>query len=307
MWLQKSKQTSWLIGLLIGVSIVFQSCMKNDEDIYDFNTILVQDVETIQTYLDTNGIDAEIDSETGVFHNIEEEGSGYKTVINAELEVHIEGHTLEGVEFTNTFDGSPITVILGQAENPPGVTSGLLLGLIGLHEGDSVTIYSPSPWGYQNQGYQNVPPNSILVYTAKLIKIRTLEEDYADIDEYISKRNWVASVEPEYGIRYVVHKPGDQNKDADYGDDISVDYQGELLDSTVFDSSAGKQPLSFSIGSGSLIVGFEAGVSQLYELDSATLLIPSVYAYGKSGSGAIPPDTPILFGVDVVSVTKSSQ
>ncbi|MCK5103578.1 MAG: FKBP-type peptidyl-prolyl cis-trans isomerase [Cyclobacteriaceae bacterium] len=137
---------------------------------------------------------------------------------------------------------------------------------------------------------------------------KVLEEDLVKIDQYISDKNWTASIEPEFKIRYVIHKPGDQNVKAEVGDSLTVDYQGELLDGTIFDSSAGRGPLEFVLGNGSLIVGFEAGVSQLHEMDSATILIPSVYAYGNSGAGtAIPPNAPIIFGLDVLSVKKSGQ
>lgn len=133
---------------------------------------------------------------------------------------------------------------------------------------------------------------------------KSFEEDLAKIDQYISDKNWTASIEPEFKIRYVIHKPGDQNVKVEVGDSLTVDYQGELLDGTIFDSSVGKSPLEFILGNGSLIIGFEAGVSQLHEKDSATILIPSIYAYGNSGSGPIPPNAPIIFGIDVLSVIK---
>ncbi|MCG8310538.1 MAG: FKBP-type peptidyl-prolyl cis-trans isomerase [Cytophagales bacterium] len=297
---RKFEVRGWFYLAAIGTCILLQSCLNGDEDFYDFNAILVEDVGTIKAHLSANGIDAEMDS-TGVFYDINRYGSGYKVVLNADLEVHFRGSTLDGVEFINTFDGASQTVSLGQGNSMTEVTSGLLIGLLGRNEGDSVTIYSPSPWGFQDDAYKNVPPNSILVYNVKIIEIKTLEEDLDDIDEYIANNNWTASVEENYGIRYVVHKNGDQNVTADFGDNVTVAYQGELLDGTVFDTGN----LQTELGNGSLIVGFEAGVSQLHLEDSATILIPSVYAYGKAGSGsAIQPNTPILFGIDVLKVTK---
>lgn len=308
MWLQKVGMKGRQFFMLLGVIVVLQSCMKNDEDPYDGFAILQQDIQTIQTYLDANGIDAEMDSSTGVFFEIHKNGSGYKTVINADVEIQFEGETLDGEQFANTSSSGPVIVSLGPENSISGITDGLLIGLIGAKEGDSLTIYAPSPFGYKNQSYLNVPPNSILVYHSKLYKIENLEEDYADIDEYVTENNWTASIEPEYGIRYVVHKPGDQDVKAEYGDGISVHYQGELFNRTVFDSSVGKSPLDFTLGSSSLISGFEAGVSQLHEQDSATILIPSVYAYGKSGSGTIiPANTALRFGLDVQSITKPVQ
>ncbi len=306
MKLQKVGMKGRQLFILIGVIFILQGCMKNDPDVYDGVAILQQDIQTIKTYLDANGIDAKMDSSSGVFYNINENGSGFKTVLNADIEINFKGATFDGAEFVNTIGDGPASVSLGPDNTLAGITDGLLIALIGLNEGDSVTIYVPSPWGYQNDAYQNVLPNSILVYNVRLIKIENLEEDYASIDAFVVENNWTASIEPEYGIRYIVHRTGDQDVKAENGDDISVHYQGELFDGTIFDSSVGKSPLDFTLGSGSLIVGFEAGASQLHDKDSATILIPPVYGYGKNGSGnVIPGNTPLRFGLDVLNITKN--
>lgn len=136
---------------------------------------------------------------------------------------------------------------------------------------------------------------------------KILEEDFVKIDQYISDKGWDASIDSLSGIRYVIHVEGDPNIKAEYLDTISLHYQGELLDGTQFDSSIGKDPLKFVLGSGSLIPGFEAGVAQLHEMDSATILIPSGYAYGNVAKGSIPANSPLVFGLDVLSIGKSGQ
>ena len=63
MWLQKVMKGSWLLFSLVALGVVLQSCMKKDgEDLYDFYGILTQDIQTIQAFLDANGIDAEMDT-----------------------------------------------------------------------------------------------------------------------------------------------------------------------------------------------------------------------------------------------------
>lgn len=64
------------------------------------------------------------------------------------------------------------------------------------------------------------------------------------------------------------------------GDTVKVHYTGKLNDGTVFDSSAGGDPLEFTIGSGQLIPGFEAAVTGMSEGEKTTALIPSDQAYG---------------------------
>ena len=45
------------------------------------------------------------------------------------------------------------------------------------------------------------------------------------------------------------------------GDTVQVHYKGTLLDGTVFDSSEGREPLQFQLGSGMVIQGFDDGIS----------------------------------------------
>jgi peptidylprolyl isomerase len=67
---------------------------------------------------------------------------------------------------------------------------------------------------------------------------------------------------------------------ATVGDTAKVDYTGKLADGTVFDSSVGKTPLEFSLGSGQVIKGFEAAVLGMTVGQSKTVAIPPQDAYG---------------------------
>ncbi|MEX2400731.1 MAG: peptidylprolyl isomerase [Rhodothermales bacterium] len=68
--------------------------------------------------------------------------------------------------------------------------------------------------------------------------------------------------------------------EAKKGDKVSVHYTGKLEDDTVFDSSTGGDPLSFEIGSGQIIPGFEKGVIGMAPGDSKTVDIAPEQAYG---------------------------
>jgi peptidylprolyl isomerase len=64
------------------------------------------------------------------------------------------------------------------------------------------------------------------------------------------------------------------------GDTVKVHYTGKLDDGTVFDSSAGRDPLEFKIGEGRLIPDFEQAVVGMNPGESKTIQIPSGNAYG---------------------------
>jgi peptidylprolyl isomerase len=66
------------------------------------------------------------------------------------------------------------------------------------------------------------------------------------------------------------------------GDTVKVHYHGRLTDGTTFDSSEGRTPLEFEIGSGMVIKGFDDGVTGMTVGEKKTIEIPAAEAYGES-------------------------
>ncbi|TDH26497.1 peptidylprolyl isomerase [Segetibacter sp. 3557_3] len=64
------------------------------------------------------------------------------------------------------------------------------------------------------------------------------------------------------------------------GDTVKVHYHGKLTDGTTFDSSEGREPLEFEVGSGAVIAGFDNGVTGMAVGDKKTIHIPVDEAYG---------------------------
>jgi FKBP-type peptidyl-prolyl cis-trans isomerase len=90
---------------------------------------------------------------------------------------------------------------------------------------------------------------------------------------------------------------------AETGDTVTVHYIGAFLDGTVFDSSYNRgTPYTFQLGAGQVIRGFDQGVVGMRVGGKRHLVIPSSLAYGSQGSGSIPPNTPIQFQVELVSI-----
>jgi peptidylprolyl isomerase len=65
------------------------------------------------------------------------------------------------------------------------------------------------------------------------------------------------------------------------GDTIKIHYTGKLQDGTEFDSSAGSEPLEFTVGEGQIIPGFENAVMGMVVGDAKTVTVPSDQAYGS--------------------------
>ena len=89
------------------------------------------------------------------------------------------------------------------------------------------------------------------------------------------------------------------------GDTVQVHYTGTLGDGTVFDSSAGRTPLEFTVGSGQVIKGFDEGVAGMNPGEKKTIDIPMEDGYGPSNEEMIftldrtdiPTDIPLEMGM----------
>ncbi|GAB3937938.1 FKBP-type peptidyl-prolyl cis-trans isomerase [Larkinella terrae] len=71
------------------------------------------------------------------------------------------------------------------------------------------------------------------------------------------------------------------------GDTVQVHYTGRKNDGTVFDSSSGRSPLQFQVGSGMVIRGFDEGVKGMEVGEAKTVRIPVEDAYGPSSQDMI--------------------
>lgn len=71
------------------------------------------------------------------------------------------------------------------------------------------------------------------------------------------------------------------------GDTVIVHYTGTLADGSTFDSSEGRDPLSFTLGEGTVIPGFESAVADLEVGSTATVTIPADQAYGEHNAEAV--------------------
>lgn len=112
------------------------------------------------------------------------------------------------------------------------------------------------------------------------------------------------------GLKYQITTPGD-GATIRNGDTAFMHYTGWLFDEaapdnkgTQFDSSLDRgQPLDFTLGSGRVIEGWDEGIVGMKVGEKRTLIIPPELGYGSRGApGAIPPNTTILFDIELVNI-----
>ena len=92
------------------------------------------------------------------------------------------------------------------------------------------------------------------------------------------------------------------------GDTITVHYVGTFLDGKVFDSSLDRNtPFSFTLGVGQVIRGWDEGFSGMRVGGKRLLIVAPDYGYGDQGVGAIPPNSTLIFEVELLNVEKPTS
>ncbi len=102
------------------------------------------------------------------------------------------------------------------------------------------------------------------------------------------------------GLQYKVITMGDGAKPA-ATDTVKVHYRGTLLDGTEFDSSyARNEPISFALNR--VIAGWTEGVQLMPIGSKFTFYIAPELAYGEAGGGPIPPNSTLVFEVELLDI-----
>ncbi|XP_077301220.1 peptidyl-prolyl cis-trans isomerase FKBP2 [Arctopsyche grandis] len=93
------------------------------------------------------------------------------------------------------------------------------------------------------------------------------------------------------------------------GDMLHMHYTGTLTDGTEFDSSLPRnQPLTFTLGSGQVIKGWDQGLMGMCEGEKRKLIIPPDLGYGANGAPPkIPGDATLKFVVELVKIERKNE
>jgi peptidylprolyl isomerase len=118
------------------------------------------------------------------------------------------------------------------------------------------------------------------------------------------------------GLKIVEVKSMTEAQTAQSGDLVWVHYTGKLANGTVFDSSFNRrdpqgefEPISFRLGQGKVIKGWDEGIAGMKVGEKRTLTIPPDLAYGAQGTpdGSIPPNSTLTFDVELVGIYRESK
>ena len=201
----------------------------------------------------------------------------------------------------------------------PSFPGDLYEGFAMMHKGDSISLIMNADSVFRKQFHapiipEFVTPGAMLRWEVKMKDIMTEEEFNARqtakeeaafaeaqqvLDAFIAE-NGIEANPTESGLVYVCTKPG-KGEQPQAGQNVKVHYTGKLLDGTVFDSSVERgEPISFPLGSGYVIPGWDEGIALMRKGETGVLYIPARLAYGGRNAGPIPPYSNLIFEVELV-------
>lgn len=256
---------------------------------------------------------------SGIMYKIVEKGSGPQAKIGQFLQVH----------FTQTIGDS----VLGTSKG--GVPEFAKVDSVGaiynaaevfrfLSKGDSVVVVqevdtlmkqNPMLPPFLKKGgklYLYLKVVDILENEQQVNEIREKEmagqkdRDQAFVDEYIKKNNIKAEKLP--GGTYVKVDDAGQGAKADSGKFVSVRYRGKVMATgKEFETNMepGKDPITFPLGAGQVIKGWDEGLKSFAAGGKGVLYIPGASAYGpRPGPGGTPNEA-LMFDVEMVSIADT--
>ena len=169
-------------------------------------------------------------------------------------------------------------------------------GIVGMKAGGQRAIVVPSNLAYGPQGMGPIPPNTSIKVLIELVSTKeAVVAKMWDVDSTLFKVT--AS-----GLKYAIIQEGEgelvgKEKQA------TVHYSGFLLDGTKFDSSVERdEPFTFVAGVGQVIPGWDEGVQLMKKGSKARFIVPANLAYGDRDLGKIPPNSTLIFDVEVLDV-----
>ena len=146
--------------------------------------------------------------------------------------------------------------------------------------------------------------NLLLSHSILNFENKTLN-DSSSLEVFLQK-NKITVEQTKEGIFYTIDKDGsgDLPRTGDY---LKINYIGKLLDGKVFDKSEALEPFVFQLGYRQVLPCWDLMLSRFKIGSKVTLYVPSDLAYGKSGTENIPPDAPLIFEIEIVSVLNTAE
>jgi|GEM_PF-302284 len=276
----------------------FTAC-NNDSD----NPEPFDDEGAIQAFLTVNNIAATKSDEWDVYYIELEAGTGDEVELNSIVDIDYE-LSLANENNTALFSDSNYAFV----PEVRSIMEGVARGALTMKEGGksyfvipSAYAYGPSSGELPNGAF--VPANAIIQANITVNEIRTAGEQQVweeiRIEEYLAQEQLDSNAFfLTEGVFKAVITEGDiDSSNPIEGNNVTISYQGSLLDGTIFDESSNAQ---FNLTPGSLIDGFYNSVLSMKRNEEAIFVMTSDQAYGDAGTSGIAPFSSLIFRIRLI-------
>lgn len=322
-------KTSKILTIVVSLSLSLFIAEIPSAKTNTFNNTITkncQDSLSIEGYIATKNLSAKRTKE-GLFYVVGQQGSGKMPKRGDYVKVKYVGKLLNEKIFDQSPENEPFIFQLGYRQ----VIEGWDLGLQNFSVGTKVQLFVPPHLGYGSTGAGDViAPNTPLLFELEIVEIlsqqaydqhmKTLEakeraeferkkQAQFEIDQklmadFVAAKKWKAT-KTASGLMYVLTKNG-KGKTPQNGSTLSLHYEGTFLDGKGFDATKGRDPFSFTFGTGKVIEGFEEGLRFFAKGSEGYLIIPSKLGYGATplddGTTSVPANSILVFKVQVIDI-----
>ncbi|SER07941.1 FKBP-type peptidyl-prolyl cis-trans isomerase [Pedobacter rhizosphaerae] len=141
---------------------------------------------------------------------------------------------------------------------------------------------------------------SVLVLFVVALSSCKKDSDNADkqITDFIQKNN-INAVKDGSGLYYQIIKPGSGSFTYPSNTQITIKYEGRLLNGNVFDNGGGKEQTFYL---SQLIEGWKIGIPKIQKGGEIRLIIPPSLGYGDRAAGSIPANSVLDFTISLNNV-----
>jgi len=281
----------FFLGILV-LGFLNIGCSNDDGEI-SFEDQLAIDGEIIDDFLAENNVNAQTHS-SGIRFVRTENGTGDAPVAGNVAVLKYSANVLGEENFAESVYGESFTI-------NSNLIDALEIMLPEINEGGRMIIYAPSVYCFGRQGTPSIPSNSNIRFDVRLVDVVTNADEQFSADTTIIESYLEANeIETEIhssGIRFTIIEEGN-GESPDETSEVEVKYTGTLVNDVIFDQNT--EGVSFPLEN--LIEGWQIMLPQIQEGGRIKIYMPSRYGYGTTGTTNIPPNTVLIFDIELLSI-----
>jgi FKBP-type peptidyl-prolyl cis-trans isomerase FkpA len=280
-----------------GLLITLATCSEESLPLYSEQ--LAKDISAIDTYLAAQNLTAEKDP-TGFRYTIAEAGSTFLPTLADSVIISYS---------TKNIDGTTINQNVTETFLLDKLIRAIRIQLPRLGEGGKAILYVPSGLAYGAYPVGLVPANSNLVIDIQLKKVipefnKQLLKDVVAIDNHLTA-NSILALKSITNLRYVITSPASSTAIAPLSSDsVVISYTGKLLSTgAIFYQTT--LPEGYRLNKTSTLKVWQRALINFKQGTKVTLYVPSGLAYGSYERLGVPPNTNVIFDVELVKVISN--